>query len=112
MATFSLRGRFFVMFGSRPGPKLSPKVVNTLKEVSTFSPHKRALAPEVCLETLWEAPGVVLEAFGEPLGWILDEFSMLFRDGSRAKILQKILSGTLGETPPAGKSSAKPLHNS
>ena len=79
VATFSLRGRFFVIFGSRPGPKMSPKVVNSLKRVSTFSPHKRALAPEACLEPFWDRSGRLPGWFWRPPGSLRGGFSMIFR---------------------------------
>ena len=47
--------------------------------------------PGAVLGPFWETPGVVLEASGDPPGWIFDDCSMFFRDGSRAKNLAENL---------------------
>ena len=93
LTTFSLRGRFFVIFGSRPGPKMSPKVQKRQMMVSTFRSPKRALVPEACLETFWDRSGRLR-------GDILDDF---FSRKYVAKTTAKILSDALGEPTSARK---------
>ena len=93
MATLSLRGRFFVIFGSRPGPKMSPKVAFRQRRAALF----RLISARLHRKRAWSRSGTVLGgsrggsgglrgASGVDFRWISDVFFRWKIDRSKPQV--------------------------